>query len=68
MLNNSETIAIATKADERILPEEFLSASSEKYTPVLKRAAVTTPLDKYLIILLAFMVLTERLLAYHRNQ
>jgi hypothetical protein len=68
MLNNSETIAIATKADERILPEEFLSASSEQYTPVLKRAAVTTPLDKYLIILLAFMVLTERLLAYHRNQ
>lgn len=57
----------ATRADQRTIPETFLQASSENLLAT-KRVIATTSLDKYLIVLIALMLLTERLLAYKRNQ
>ncbi len=67
LLQDSTLEQTADKADQRTIPETFLQASSENLSTT-KRVIATTQLDKYLIILIALMLLTERLLAYKRNQ
>ena len=67
LLQNSTLEQTAIEADQRIIPETFLQASSENLSAT-KRVIATMPLDKYLIVLIALMLLTERLLAYKRNQ
>ena len=67
LLQNKILEQKATEADQRNIPEAFLETSSENLSAT-KRVIVTTPLDKYLIVLIALMLLTERLLAYKRNQ
>lgn len=67
LLQNNTLEQTATDADQRTIPETFLQASSENLSAT-KRVIITTSLDKYLIILIALMLLTERLLSYKRNQ
>jgi hypothetical protein len=67
LLQNETLERAATEADKRNIPEAFLQASSENLSAT-KRVTVTQPLDKYVIVLIALLLLTERLVAYKRNQ
>lgn len=67
LLQNNILEEKAIRVDQRNIPEAFLQASPENLSAT-RRVMVTTPLDKYLIILIALILLTERLLAYKRNQ
>jgi len=52
--------------DRRTLPDSILFAGKSR--PSKMEAGVVPPMNKYLILLLIFILLTERLVAYHRNQ
>jgi hypothetical protein len=67
LLQNNTLEKEAIQADQRTIPESFLHASSENLSAA-QRVIVTTPLDKYLILLIALLLLAERLLSYKRNQ
>lgn len=67
LLQNNKLEKEAMRADQRIIPEAFLQTSSQNLS-ASGNVMVTTPLDKYLIVLIALILLTERLLAYKRNQ
>lgn len=67
LLQNNTLEKEAARTDQRTIPEVFLHASTENLS-TSGNVIVTTPLDKYLIILISLMLLTERLLAYKRNQ
>lgn len=65
---NSKAVQVAEAKDQRTLPEQLTWSST---APALKAGINTgaySSLDQYLLLLLAILLLTERWIAYKRNQ
>ncbi|HEY9048623.1 MAG TPA: BatA domain-containing protein [Ohtaekwangia sp.] len=69
LLANDAIRTASARADHRTLPEAFLKTDSlSSTTNTLQAETKSTSLDNWLLILIALMLLTERLVSYQRNQ
>ena len=68
ILPDQEQWEVADKKDQRTMPEKMIWSAANDGSKENVLLAGYTPLDHYLIILILIVLITERMIAYKRNQ